>query len=107
MRAVNVKKSYDQKTLVVKDFNLDVNEGEFITLLGPSGSGKTTVLMMMAGFEDVAYGPPRHSSQALLDPKVKPYLPSTHVDVGLRADGNFWSDYGEALGERFNQWLLK
>ena len=52
----NVKKSYDQKTLVVKDFNLDVQKGEFITLLGPSGSGKTTVLMMLAGFESVTSG---------------------------------------------------
>lgn len=52
----NVQKSYDQKTLVVKDFNLNVAEGEFLTLLGPSGSGKTTVLMMMAGFESVTSG---------------------------------------------------
>ncbi|MCW3782362.1 ABC transporter ATP-binding protein [Defluviimonas salinarum] len=52
----NVKKSYDQKTLVVKDFNLDVQKGEFITLLGPSGSGKSTVLMMLAGFEGVTSG---------------------------------------------------
>jgi putative spermidine/putrescine transport system ATP-binding protein len=52
----NVKKTYDQKTLVVKDFNLDVQKGEFVTLLGPSGSGKTTVLMMLAGFENVTSG---------------------------------------------------
>ncbi|RIY40484.1 ABC transporter ATP-binding protein [Neopusillimonas maritima] len=52
----NVKKTYDQKTLVVKDFNLEVKEGEFVTLLGPSGSGKTTVLMMLAGFENVTSG---------------------------------------------------
>lgn len=51
-----VQKSYDQVTLVVKDFNLDVSQGEFLTLLGPSGSGKTTVLMMMAGFESVTSG---------------------------------------------------
>lgn len=51
-----VQKSYDQKTLVVKDFNLDVAQGEFLTLLGPSGSGKTTVLMMVAGFETVTSG---------------------------------------------------
>ncbi len=56
LRFRNVKKSYDQKTLVVKDFNLDVAKGEFLTLLGPSGSGKTTVLMMMAGFESVTSG---------------------------------------------------
>ena len=36
---------------VVKDFNLDVEKGEFISLLGPSGCGKTTVLRMVAGFE--------------------------------------------------------
>ncbi len=52
----DVKKSYDQKTLVVKGFNIDVQQGEFITLLGPSGSGKTTVLMMLAGFESVTSG---------------------------------------------------
>lgn len=51
-----VKKSYDQKTLVVKGFDIAVEEGEFITLLGPSGSGKTTVLMMLAGFESVTSG---------------------------------------------------
>jgi putative spermidine/putrescine transport system ATP-binding protein len=51
-----VKKSYDQKSLVVKDFSLDVAEGEFLTLLGPSGSGKSTVLMMLAGFEGVTSG---------------------------------------------------
>ncbi len=51
-----VKKSYDQKNLVVKGFNIAVEQGEFITLLGPSGSGKTTVLMMLAGFESVTSG---------------------------------------------------
>jgi putative spermidine/putrescine transport system ATP-binding protein len=51
-----VKKTYDQKTLVVKDFSLSVAKGEFITLLGPSGSGKSTVLMMLAGFESVTSG---------------------------------------------------
>lgn len=51
-----VKKTYDQKTMVVKDFSLAVEKGEFVTLLGPSGSGKTTVLMMLAGFESVTNG---------------------------------------------------
>jgi putative spermidine/putrescine transport system ATP-binding protein len=52
----NVQKSYDGIMLVVKDFNLDVAEGEFITMLGPSGSGKTTCLMMLAGFESATHG---------------------------------------------------
>jgi putative spermidine/putrescine transport system ATP-binding protein len=56
LQFTHVKKTYDHKTLVVKDFNLDVAKGEFITLLGPSGSGKTTCLMMLAGFEDVTSG---------------------------------------------------
>ena len=36
---------------VVKDFSLDIAQGEFVSLLGPSGCGKTTVLRMVAGFE--------------------------------------------------------
>lgn len=47
----NVQKSYDGEVLVVKDLNLDIRSGEFLSLLGPSGSGKTTCLMMLAGFE--------------------------------------------------------
>ncbi len=51
VKFAKVDKSYDGKVLVVKDLNLDIAEGEFITMLGPSGSGKTTCLMMLAGFE--------------------------------------------------------
>lgn len=51
-----VQKSYDGETLVVKDLNVKVETGEFLTLLGPSGSGKTTVLMMLAGFETPTHG---------------------------------------------------
>jgi putative spermidine/putrescine transport system ATP-binding protein len=51
-----VQKSYDGETLVVKDLNLDIAKGEFLTMLGPSGSGKTTSLMMLAGFEPATHG---------------------------------------------------
>jgi len=51
-----VDKSYDGKVLVVKGLDLDIAEGEFLTLLGPSGSGKTTTLMMLAGFETPTNG---------------------------------------------------
>ncbi|MCC5956829.1 MAG: ABC transporter ATP-binding protein [Natronohydrobacter sp.] len=42
--------------MVVKDLNLSVARGEFLTMLGPSGSGKTTCLMMLAGFETATHG---------------------------------------------------
>lgn len=51
-----VQKSYDGETLVVKDLNLEIKKGEFVTMLGPSGSGKTTCLMMLAGFETATHG---------------------------------------------------
>ena len=56
VRFENVQKSYDGEILVVKDLNLDVQQGEFLTMLGPSGSGKTTCLMMLAGFEPATHG---------------------------------------------------
>ena len=56
VRFEKVDKSYDGEILVVKDLNLDVPKGEFLTMLGPSGSGKTTVLMMLAGFETPTNG---------------------------------------------------
>ena len=51
-----VQKSYDGENLIVKDLNLEIRKGEFLTLLGPSGSGKTTSLMMLAGFETPTAG---------------------------------------------------
>ena len=56
VRFKHVEKSFDGETLVIKDLNLDILEGEFLTLLGPSGSGKTTTLMMLAGFETPTHG---------------------------------------------------
>ena len=46
----NISRSFGD-VLAVAPLDLDIYEGEFITLLGPSGSGKTTVLRMIAGFE--------------------------------------------------------
>ena len=51
-----VQKTYDGTQLVVRDLNLDIQRGEFLSLLGPSGSGKTTTLMMLAGFESPTAG---------------------------------------------------
>ncbi len=51
----NVTKTFESNT-VVKDVNMSIRAGEFVTLLGPSGSGKTTILRMIAGFEKPTAG---------------------------------------------------
>ena len=51
-----VSKSYDGRSRVVDALDLEIERGEFVTLLGPSGSGKTTILMMLAGFEEPSGG---------------------------------------------------
>ncbi len=51
VRFRGVSKTYDGQSLVVRHLDLNIERGEFLTLLGPSGSGKTTTLMMLAGFE--------------------------------------------------------
>ena len=60
-----VQKSYDGEVLVVKDLNLTLPKGEFLTMLGPSGSGKTTCLMMLAGFETATHGDIRLAGQPI------------------------------------------
>lgn len=52
---IDVEKSFG-KNKVVKKMNIDIKEGEFLTLLGPSGCGKTTTLRMIAGFEEASSG---------------------------------------------------
>jgi len=56
VRFTGVQKTYEGTALVVRDLDLDIRRGEFLTLLGPSGSGKTTTLMMLAGFETPTAG---------------------------------------------------
>lgn len=52
----NIYKKYDHDVTIVKDFNLEVNDGEFIVLVGPSGCGKSTTLRMIAGLEEISDG---------------------------------------------------
>ena len=61
----SVQKTYDGVNLIVRDLNLDIRRGEFLTLLGPSGSGKTTCLMMLAGFETPTSGQIRLSGEII------------------------------------------
>lgn len=52
----NVYKIFDDGTTAVNDFNLEINDKEFIILVGPSGCGKSTTLRMIAGLEDITRG---------------------------------------------------
>jgi putative spermidine/putrescine transport system ATP-binding protein len=72
-----VRKTYDGETLVVKGLDLDIYQGEFLTLLGPSGSGKTTCLMMLAGFEFPTGG------EIWLDGKLLNKVPPHKRDIGM------------------------
>ena len=50
LNLTNITKQFGS-AVVVDDFNLDIEKGEFVSFLGPSGCGKTTTLRMVAGFE--------------------------------------------------------
>ncbi len=73
----SVQKSYDGEILVVKDLNLAMPKGEFLTMLGPSGSGKTTCLMMLAGFETATHG------EILLDQHPINNIPPHKRGIGM------------------------
>ena len=73
----HVQKSYDGVSLVVKDLNLSIAKGEFLTMLGPSGSGKTTCLMMLAGFETATNG------EILLDGRPINQVPPHKRGIGM------------------------
>jgi len=62
----NVSKEFNSLA-AVKDVNLEIGEGEFVTLLGPSGCGKTTTLRMIAGFETPTSGNIRYDGKLIND----------------------------------------
>ena len=66
-----VNKVYENGFHAVKDFTLDVTEGEFMVLVGPSGSGKTTALRMVAGLEDITSGELRIGGKVVNDETPK------------------------------------
>lgn len=52
----NIYKIYDNKVTAVDNFNLHIEDKEFIVFVGPSGCGKSTTLRMMAGLEEISKG---------------------------------------------------
>ncbi|MDX0266130.1 putative spermidine/putrescine transport system ATP-binding protein [Sinorhizobium meliloti] len=72
----NIQKFYGPLH-VVKDFDLHVQPGEFLTFLGPSGSGKTTALKMIAGFETPSSGDIYLDRRSIVD------LPSYERRIGM------------------------
>ena len=94
----NLAKSFGA-VKAVDGVDLDINPGEFLTLLGPSGSGKTTVLRMIAGFEtpdsgsvklngkDITYLPPyeRDVNTVFQDYALFPHMDViSNIEYGLR-----------------------
>ena len=77
VRFRGVQKTYDGRSLIVRKLDLDIQRGEFLTLLGPSGSGKTTTLMMLAGFESPSAG------EILLDGKLINHMPPHKRNFGM------------------------
>lgn len=56
LRLEHIQKSYDKKAIAVDDFNLHIQDKEFIVFVGPSGCGKSTTLRMIAGLEEITDG---------------------------------------------------
>jgi multiple sugar transport system ATP-binding protein len=67
----HITKRYDDGFEAVKDFNLDVSDGEFMILVGPSGCGKSTALRMVAGLEDITDGELKIGGQVMNDKAPK------------------------------------
>ncbi len=73
----HLDKIYDNKVQAVFDFNIDIEQGEFIVLVGPSGCGKSTTLRMIAGLEDITNG------HLILDGKDITTLPPKDRDMAM------------------------
>ena len=72
-----VSKIYPDGTRAVNDFNLDIEDGEFMVLVGPSGCGKTTALRMVAGLEDISEG------QLRIGERVVNHVPPRDRDIAM------------------------
>ncbi len=73
----NINKVYDNNVQAVFDFNMDIEDGEFIVLVGPSGCGKSTTLRMIAGLEDITTG------QLIINDKDVTTTPPKDRDIAM------------------------
>ena len=73
----NVNKIYPNGFHAIHDFNLTIDEGEFIVFVGPSGCGKSTVLRMLGGLEQISSG------EVILDGKVVNKCPPVERDIAI------------------------
>lgn len=67
----HINKTYPNGFQAVKDFNLDIADGEFVIFVGPSGCGKSTTLRMVAGLEDITGGELKIGGQVMNDVEPK------------------------------------
>ena len=113
VRLAAVSKHYGA-TVAVDDFDLEVADGELVTLLGPSGCGKTTTLRMIAGLieptsgrilfdaEDVTYLPPRKRNIGFVfqTPALFPHLTvADNIGFGLSVKGHKKAAIAERVDE--------
>lgn len=73
----NVKKIYDKNVIAVHDFNLEIENNEFVVLVGPSGCGKSTTLRMIAGLEEISDG------EIYIGDKMVNYMPPKDRDIAM------------------------
>ena len=82
VRFSQVKKSYGPVD-VIHDFNLEINDGEFVSFLGPSGCGKTTCLRMVAGLEKNSGGTISIEEELVSDPDHGLFVAPERRHVGM------------------------
>ena len=76
VRLRDLSKSFEA-TAIINDVSLDIEHGEFVTLVGPSGSGKSTLLRMIAGLESVTAG------TIEIDDRIVNDVPPKHRDIAM------------------------
>jgi len=118
LRAIDVSVIFDDGFTALSAINLDVAEGEFVTLLGPSGCGKTTLLKTLAGFHmpstgrieiggrDVTADPPerRDTAMCFQSYALFPHLSvAENIDFGPRQKGVPRSDRAARLAKLLRQ----